>query len=371
MKKERNEISDRLNNLLWGIDDTFEELQANMAATAAAQVRVSPALRRIHSLDSTTSLTSSYSCNQLPVNDNIMETAISEADSSSLCSIDNANSPLLMHKSGSGENVSLHSQGSTGGGSLAQPPSFYPTHSPSVVRRNSSLSKKGMANRLPTIPDNAMSVINGERNEDSSSDESQASPSLQQVSPEDAAPKVLYSPRKSSKSFSPKFFSPTVYYTLPTRHSSTPSSPLHKSPPNKLDVSSGFGETSWDKSSLHSADSSSMIMQISSATGQLEKVPKPSKLFSSSYKVDRGDREQDFSPSSLPQSYRLSVSSYYIGPGFEDTDGMIMKLSEEPAPSRSNSISSVMSSQSVRSHSVSVSSGHRNSILLNSRETSV
>ena len=358
MKKERSDIADRLSSLSWGIDDTFDELQASMTASVASQQqqqRNSPALRRIHSLDSSSSLTS-YSL----TDNNIMETAISEADSVSMSSVDN--SPLLIHKFGiAPDSVSIDSQTGPGIGS----------YSPNIVRRNSSLTRKGMSNRLPTIPDrdSAMSVIEGvdggiERGE-SSSDELQVSPSsFQQISPENSIPKVLFSPRISK---SPKVSSPTgLYYTLPNRHSSTPSSPHNRTPSNRLDTSD-TGLFCWDKASINSTDSSSMILQISSATGQLEKVPKTSRLLSSS-KVDRQNKDQEYCP--LPQSYRLSVSSYYIGPGFEDNESMIMKLSEEPnVPSRSNSISSVLSSHSARSHRLSTSS--RNSVLLNSKETSV
>ncbi|XP_019864360.1 PREDICTED: uncharacterized protein LOC109593755 isoform X2 [Amphimedon queenslandica] len=344
MKRERNDIADRLSSLSWGIDDTFDELQASITASAASQQqqRSNSSLRRIHSLDSSSSL-ASYSLTQLP--DNIMETAISEADSASMSSVDN--SPLLIHKSGTApDTVSIDSLTNSG---------IAGSHSPSIVRRNSSLTRKGMSNRLPTIPDrdSAMSFIEGvdgeiERGGESSSDELQVSPSsFQQVSPENSSPKVLFSPKNSK---SPKVSSPTgLYYTLPNRHSSTPSSPHNRTPSSRLDASD-TGLFCWDKASINSNDSSSMILQISSAT------------------VDRQNKDQEYC--SLPQSYRLSVSSYYIGPGFEDSDSMIMKLSEEPSvPSRSNSISSVLSSHSARSHKLSTSS--RNSVLLNSKETSV
>lgn len=359
MKRERNDIADRLSSLSWGIDDTFDELQASIAASAASQQqqRNNSALRRIHSLDSSSSL-ASYSSTHLL--DNVMETAISEGDSTSMSSVDN--SPLLIHKSGTADSASIDSQTSSG---------IAGSHSPNIVRRNSSLTRKGMSQRLPTIPDrdSAMSFIEAvdgeiERGGESSSDELQVSPSsFQQISPENSSPKVLFSPRNSK---SPKVSSPTgLYYTLPNRHSSTPS-PHNRTPSSRLDASD-TGLFCWDKASINSNDSSSMILQISSATGQLEKVPQTSRLLLSS-KVDRQNKDQEYC--SLPQSYRLSVSSYYIGPGFEDSDGMIMKLSEEPnVPSRSNSISSVLSSHSARSQRLSTSS--RNSVLLNSKETSV
>lgn len=381
MKKERNEIVDRLDNLLTGIQDTQRDLRLKVV-----QAQKSPAqsLRRIHSLEGRGSTTN-------------LDT-ISDCSSSSSINSSPSSTHVLQRvdslPSGTFNTIVLNS-------------------SPNIVRRNSS--RKGSPRVLPTIPDTSIFSCDEESSSDESSQispfQSTDSPLVGPLSPDS---KILVQPRRSkyawpTKTTPTKTTPPqTNYYTLPIRRSSTPNSPLHK-------VQSEFSYTNntdaiWDRASVHSIDSSSMILQISSATGQLEKVPQPirKQLFISSSKTPSNSSVENIQTttnySSLPESSRLSVSSYFIGPGFEDSDSMIMSLSEEPAPSRSNSISSIASSsrsnsvgsyyhrtnsvthsytgsnkrESITSSSLpysSVSTGggsmNRNSLVLNGKETTV
>ena len=327
MKQERNEIIERLDNLMTGIQDTHQDLRQK---TIQAQRSPAQSLRRIHSLEG-----GSHSYTRLDT--------ISDCSSSSSVETSPSSTHLLQ---------SLDSIPSNNFNTVINN-SYTKSSSPNVIRRNSS-SRKGSPRVLPTIPDSSVFTEDGE----SSSDESQNSPS--QVGPLSPS-KLLVQPRRS-KYVWPKSTNndnTNIYYTLPTRRSSTPNSPLHKIQFNKPELPNSFNESVWDKASVHSIDSSSMVLQISSATGQLEKVPKPmrQKLFISTKGGSSENLEN--SPSSLPDSSRLSVSSYFIGPGFEDSNSLIMSLSEEPAPSRSGSISSIASS---RSNSVGSSYHRTNSV---------
>lgn len=332
MKRERKEIVDRLDDLLNGIHDTNDDLRLK---TIQAQRSPAQALRRIHSLEPGTS----HSHTQLP------SVHIDTSDNTSTSSIETSPSSTHLLRADSLPNSSFN----------AIINNHKRTSSPNLIRRNSSLTKR--QGGLPTIPDSSVYSVDGE----SSSDESQGFSPLQVVplSPEPIA-KLLINPHLSKHAWPKISGGNNQYYTLPNRRSSTPTSPLHKVQFNKAD---------FDNTSINSVDSSSMVLQISSATGQLEKVPKPplrKQLFISS-KTGGGSIEHLQMSTSLPNSSRLSVSSYFIGPGFEDTRGMIMKLSEEPAPSRSNSISSITSSHSSYRNSGS----YRNSLILSGKETSV
>jgi hypothetical protein len=216
-----------------------------------------------------------------------------------------------------------------------------------LVRRNKSLSQSNSHKCLETIHDTSVLTIDN----DSSSDESSPQPSPIALSPYS---KLSISPQPNRLPTSNSWFRPP-----PSPSSGTYDCYTLPSKPSCPDTSDSIS-SSWSVAS--STDSSSMIMQISSATGQLEKVPKVILRTKSPPNIGRS-MEQLNNGRSLIRSSRLSVSSYFIGPGYEDDDSMIMKLSEEPAPSRSGSISSVISSPH-----------HRYSMFTfntNSKETSV
>ena len=379
MKVERNHIVDRMDTLLYGIHEASEELRRKQIQT---QRSPGQALRRIHSLESRTNSYTQLSFNSIDAP--IME--ISDCSSTSTSREGSpSDTPRWLRRD------SLPTKTTRSVISFSQSP-------PSVVRRNSSLSKRGSPKGLATIHDNAVITTKGE---DSSSDDStpQSSPTLSSrvavVSPE-SSNKVLVSPRRSNFNGWTKSAgsTPNFFYTLPTKRSSTPTSPLYQVYSNKPESDAN---TSWDKTSLHSTDSTSMIMRVSSATGQLEKVPKSGKR-----KPSVGSTEHlNFSynrQTSLPSSSQLSVSSYFIGPDFEDTDGMILNLTEEPRstrsstinlaqessphsspinlveeprPTRCNSASSTCRPSSRTSSRSSVSSQRNSCILLNSIETTV
>lgn len=314
MKVERIEIVERIDCLVVGINESSKELaqQRLIAQRSPAQ-----GLRRIHSLEGRT-----YSHTQLPT-DCISPTIneISDFSSTSSSSLETSSPNVFRHA----RRDSLPANSLRGVG-----------HSP--VARTNSKSKQGAL--LPTIHD--ATVLD---DVDSSSDESQVSPKVVPVSPNQ---KIADSKSASVWSKSPSANSYNSF-TLPSKRSQ---SPLYYSK-----VESSFDGFAWDKASLTSADS--MVMQVSSATGQLERIPKTSKkaLFSP------GSMDHlNMSHKSSNLSNRFSVSSYFIGPGFEDTDSMIMKLSEEPGPRR-------LSTSSSRSSSVS---SQRNSLVfINAKETTV
>ena len=316
MKMERTDIVKRIDTILVGINKCNREI---FRQRSVAQRGTSQSLRRIHSLEGR----SYNSYTNLPT-----ETPKMNESNNCLSSSNLDTSPSIMHRRDSLPSNSLR---------RVQSPSN--TSGTGVIMRNNSLSKH---RGLPTIHD--ADILNHDDVDNSSSDESQASPKVAPISPAaDRSISTTKSPSSWSKSSSNSYYS----YTLPYKR---PQSPLY---------STGFiDNSSWDKASLTSADS--MILQVSSATGQLEKVPKYTRRFSPG-SMDNLDK---FSCHSRPLSNRFSVSSYFIGPGFEDTDGMIMKLSEEPGPQRSTSLSS--------SRSSSISSTQRNSlVLINSKETTV
>lgn len=379
MKVERNHIVDRMDTLLYGIHEVSEELRRKQVQT---QRSPGQALRRIHSLESRTNSYTQLSVNSIDAP--ILE--ISDCSSTSTSREGSpSDTPRWLRRDSLPANTTRYVA------SLSQSPH-------TVVRRNSSLSKRGSPKGLATIHDNADITTKGE---DSSSNDStpQSSPTLSShvaaVSPE-SSNKVLVSPRRSNFNGWAKSGGSTpsnFFYTLPTKRSSTPTSPLYRVHSNKPESDANI---SWDKASLHSTDSTSMVMRISSATGQLEKVPKSTK------KPSVGSVEHlNFSYNrqiSLPNSSRLSVSSYFIGPDFEDTDSMILNLTEEPRstrssiinlaqescpqsspidlveeprPTRCNSASSTCRPSSRTSSRSSVSSQRNSCILLNSIETTV
>ena len=298
LKSERIDITNRIDDLTTEIVETEEYVNRNQAKPSP-KISRSPgqALRRIKSLGDKAH---SYTHLNRIVNDS---------------SDGEENSPKAKRKRKS----SVPSKAL-----FSTPPARTNTSLKNVKigRANSnSKNKRRSLQALETILDSSPRVYNGSCYSGLMSPDStpESSPKLMRVSSVHSInkiySKVLVAPRPSrSNSQTPG------YGTLPCRKSSSStSSNIYDD--TLSDTVSIPDPTMWDECSLQSEGS--MVFRISSATGQVEKVPHIRKLNTESY-------EKLNSPTYYsPKRNHHTLSMYCIGQ--EDTD-LIMNFTEEPRP---------------------------------------
>ena len=219
------------------------------------------------------------------------------------------------------------------------------THAKSIesipARRVSSNNNRRSLQALETIIDNSPHMYNIDCGSSDSTPEN--SPKLIRVrsvhSLNKTSTRVLVAPRPSSRSSSQTLYKAGPFNTLPTRKSSSTSSTNNLND-DTMSESMSIPDALWDECSLQSEGS--MVLRISSATGQVEKVPrtsstssasdhKPSSLWGGKGKVHTSSIERLVSPTGSAQVAPLLGRHHQLSRCNYD-QALSMTFTEEPRP---------------------------------------
>ncbi len=194
------------------------------------------------------------------------------------------------------------------------------------IRRTNSNNRRSLQ-ALETILDNSPRMYNSYTGIMSPDSTPESSPKLMRINSVHSINKInskLSLAPRSSISSSQILYKNNGYNTLPSRKSSSSSSTICDD--SFSDSVSIPDAAMWDECSLQSEGS--MVFRISSATGQVEKVPHVRKLNTDSSHDKLGSPTHDYSP--IRRHHPLSM--YCIGHE-DDIDGdLIMNFTEEPRP---------------------------------------